>query len=120
MASVVQRMKEFHEGFMAKYKRIPDMFALQGYDGARKIADGLRGAKGDFKNLKNLVKVMRSQGLNSVRGKLKYNVNGFLIQPWYKRTVELNDKGVPVIKATDQVTFKKDSFWEKCPKKNWN
>jgi len=114
------RNKEFVKGFMAKHKRVPDMFALQGYDGARKIADGLRGVKGNFKDLKNLVKVMRSQGLNSVRGQLKYNVNGFLIQPWYKRTVELNDKGVPVIKATDQVTFKKDSFWEKCPKKNWN
>ena len=112
------RNKEFIKAFMAKYKRIPDMFALQSYDGARKIADGLRGVKGNFKNLKNLVKTMRAQGLNSVRGQLKYNVNGFLIQPWYKRSVVLNAKGEPEIVANQMVTFKPDSVWEQCPKKN--
>ena len=112
------RNKEFVKAFTAKYKRMPDMFALQSYDGARKIADGLRGVKGNFKNLKNLVKVMRAQGLNSVRGRLKYNVNGFLIQPWYKRSVVLNAKGEPEIVANQMVTFKPDSVWEQCPKKN--
>ena len=114
------RNAEFIKAFLAKYKRIPDMFALQPYDGARKIADGLRGVKGNFKNLKNLVKVMRAQGLNSVRGQLKYNVNGFLIQPWYKRSVTLNAKGVPEINVNQMVTFKPDSFGSKCPKKSWN
>ena len=37
--------------FLAKYKRIPDMFALQPYDGARKIADGLRGCEGQLQEL---------------------------------------------------------------------
>lgn len=115
-----ERNKQFVKGFMAKHKRTPDMFALQAYDGARLIADGIRAVKGNFKDLKAMVKTMRANGMNSVRGKLKYNVNGFLIQPWYKRVVELDDKGVPVIKATDQVTFKKDSYWEKCPAKNRN
>ncbi len=114
------RNKEFIKAFIAKNKRIPDMFALQAYDGARKIADGLRGVKGNFKNLKNLVKTMRAQGLNSVRGQLKYNVNGFLIQPWYKRSVTLDSKGVPQIQVNQMVTFKTDSFGDKCPKKSWN
>ena len=114
------RNKEFVKAFMAKYKRTPDMFSLQSYDGARKIADGLRAVKGDFKDLKNLVHVMRAQGLNSVRGQLRYNVNGFLIQPWYKRTVTLDAKGVPVIRAAEQVRLKPDLWWEQCPKKNWN
>jgi len=114
------RNKEFIKAFMAKNKRTPDMFALQAYDGARKIADGLRGVKGNFKNLKNLVKVMRAQGLNSVRGQLKYNVNGFLIQPWYKRSVTLDAKGVPQIQVDQMVTFKTDSFGDKCPEKSWN
>lgn len=114
------RNKEFMKAFMAKYKRIPDMFSLQSYDGARKIADGLRAVKGDFKDLKSFVHVMRAQGLNSVRGHLRYNVNGFLIQPWYKRTVSLDDKGVPVIRAAEQVRLKPDLYWDKCPKKSWN
>jgi len=114
------RNKEFMKAFMAKNKRIPDMFALQAYDGARKIADGLRGVKGNFKNLKNLVKTMRAQGLNSVRGQLKYNVNGFLIQPWYKRSVVLDAKGVPQIQVNQMVSFRPDSFGSKCPKKSWN
>lgn len=114
------RNKEFVKAFTAKHKRIPSMFALQPYDGARKIADGLRGVKGNFKNLKNLMKTMRAQGLNSVRGQLKYNVNGFLIQPWYKRSVTLDAKGVPQIQANQMVTFRPDRFAEKCPQKSWN
>ncbi|MDE0150737.1 MAG: ABC transporter substrate-binding protein [Rhodospirillaceae bacterium] len=114
------RNAEFIKAFMAKNKRIPDMFALQAYDGARKVADGLRGVKGNFKNLKNLVKTMRAQGLNSVRGQLKYNVNGFLIQPWYKRSVVLDAKGVPQIQVNQMVSFRPDSFGNKCPKKSWN
>ena len=112
------RNKEFIKGFVAKYKRLPDMFALQGYDGARLVADGLRTFGFNGKRLDRLVAGMRHQGMNSVRGKLAYNVNGFLIQPWYKRVVQLNAKGVPEIKSTDRVTFKKDSYWQKCPKRN--
>ncbi|MCY4394521.1 MAG: ABC transporter substrate-binding protein [Rhodospirillaceae bacterium] len=114
------RNEEFVKAFVAKNKRFPGLWSVQAYDGIRKIADGLRGVKGNFKNLKNLVKVMRAQGLNSVRGQLKYNVNGFLIQPWYKRTVSLNAKGVPEISVDRMVTFKPDSYGDKCPKKSWN
>ncbi len=114
------RNAEFIKAFQAKYKRMPDMFALQAYDGARKIADGLRGVKGNFRNMKNFVKTMRAQGLNSVRGQLKYNVNGFLIQPWYKRSVVLDAKGVPAIRINQMVTFKTDTYSSQCPKKRWN
>ena len=114
------RNEEFLKAFVARNKRFPGLWSVQAYDGIRKIADGLRGVKGNFKNLKNLVKVMRAQGLNSVRGQLKYNVNGFLIQPWYKRTVSLNAKGVPEISVDRMVTFKPDSYGDKCPKKSWN
>ena len=78
------------------------------------------GVKGNFRNMKNFVKTMRAQGLNSVRGQLKYNVNGFLIQPWYKRSVVLDAKGVPAIRINQMVTFKTDTYSSQCPKKRWN
>lgn len=111
------RNDEFVKGYLAKHKKMPSMFTVQAYDGARLLADGVRRVKGDLSNLKALSGAMRKGGMNSVRGLLKYNVNGFLIQPWFKRIVELKN-GKPYIRTTDQVTFKKDSYWQKCPKKN--
>ena len=72
---------------MAKRQADPGHVRLQAYDGARKIADGLRGVKGNFKNLKNLVKSCAPRASTRSAASLKYNVNGFLIQPWYKRSV---------------------------------
>ena len=110
------RNNKFVRDFRAKNKRTPDMFAVQAYDGARLIADGLRRVKGDTSNLLNLVKAMRNGGLNSVRGPLKYNVNGFLIEPWYKRIVVM-EAGKPEIKVAGVVMAHKDSYWRQCPRK---
>ena len=110
------RNRRYVRDFRAKHKRTPDMFSIQSYDGARLIADGLRAVKGNTKDLLGLVKAMRKNGLNSVRGKLKYNVNGFLIEPWYKRVVVL-EAGKPVIKVAGVVMAHKDSYWRQCPRK---
>jgi len=113
------RNKKFVKDFMAAYKRPPDMFAAEAYDGAMVLAAGIRklGSKVP-KNSLDLVKAMRDAGMPSVRGDLKYNVNGALIQPYYKREVVLNDAGVPVIRMASVASDKKDSYWEQCPAKN--
>jgi branched-chain amino acid transport system substrate-binding protein len=110
------RNKRYIRDFRAKHKRTPDMFSVQAYDGARLIADGLRRVKGNVSSTLALVKAMRRGGLNSVRGKLKYNVNGFLIEPWYKRVVVL-EAGKPEIKIAGVVMAHKDSYWRKCARK---
>ena len=85
-------------------------------DGARLIADGLRAVKGKTDDTLGLVKAMRRTGLNSVRGKLKYNVNGFLIEPWYKRIV-VEEAGRLEIKAAGVVMANRDSYWRRCPRR---
>jgi branched-chain amino acid transport system substrate-binding protein len=110
------RNERFVKDYVAKYKTMPAAWAADGYDAATLIADGLKAVKGNISNLPALVAAMRRGGLRSVRGDLKYNVNGFLIQPYYRREVVLNDKGVPTIKIGEQVMFRKDSYWKQCPK----
>jgi branched-chain amino acid transport system substrate-binding protein len=111
------RNKKFVKDYVAKYDTLPAGWAADGYDAATLIADGLKRVNGNISDLPALVAAMRKGGLRSVRGDLKYNVNGFLIQPYYRREVVLNDKGVPTIKIGEQVMFRKDSYWEQCPKK---
>lgn len=111
------RNEKFVKAWMAKYKSVPSMFSPAAYDAAILIADGLRATKGNFKDHLALAKAMRKNGLRSVRGDLKYNVNGFLMQPYYKRTVEILN-GKPVIVTGEVVRNTKDSYWQKCPEKN--
>ena len=59
---------------------------------------------------------MPKNGLNSLRGPLKYNVCGFLIEPWYKRIVLL-EAGKPQIKAAGVVMAHRDYYWRKCPRR---
>ena len=111
------RNKRFVKDWVAKYKALPSMFAPAAYDAARLIADGLRATKGNFKDSLALAKAMRKNGLRSVRGDLKFNVNGFLIQPYYKREVVMvND--TPTIRTLEVVRTEKDSYWQQCPKRN--
>ena len=110
------RNAQFVRGFRAKFKRTPDMFAVQAYDGARLVADGLRRVKGNTSDTFAIVKAMRSGGMNSARGPLKYNVNGFLIEPWYKRIVVM-EAGKPEIKVAGVVMKHRDSYWRKCPRR---
>lgn len=112
--------KKFVKDYMAKHKSMPSHFASQAYDGPRLIAATLRRVKGKFnsKDMLSFAKALRRTAYPSVRGPYKYNVNGIPIQNFYKREVILKD-GKPAI-VTRSVVFKdyKDSYWQKCPKKN--
>ncbi len=111
------RNEKFVRDYTAKHKMLPSMFAPAAYDAATLIADGLKATNGNFKDRLALAKAMRKGGLRSVRGDLKFNVNGFLIQPYYKRTVELLN-GKPAIVTGEVVRTSKDSYWTKCPQRN--
>ena len=113
------RNEKFVKDYVARHKTLPAAWAANGYDVVTLIADGLKAVDGKLDDLPKLAAAMRKGGLRSVRGDLKYNVNGFLVQPYYRREVVLNDQGVPTIKGSEQVMFRKDSYWEKCPKNQW-
>jgi branched-chain amino acid transport system substrate-binding protein len=108
------RNQEFVKAYVAANGQLPSHFAVQGYDAARGIAAALRKLGGKIDDPKLIAKTMR-QGLASVRGDLKYNVNGFLVQPYWKLEVVALD-GKAIERGREKVMERGDSFAAKCPK----
>ncbi len=109
------RNKDFIRAYVAKYGQPPSMFAAQGYDGARAIAAAVRALAGKVDDAPAFAKTIRKAGLASVRGDLKYNVNGFPIQPYWKIEVVAGPDGKPMKRGRDIVLERPDALWEKCP-----
>jgi branched-chain amino acid transport system substrate-binding protein len=109
------RNLEFVKRFTAKHGRAPSMFAVTTYDAVTLIVDAVKAVGGNVDDTTALMRAMRTGGLRSIRGDLKYNVNGFLVQPYYSREVVLSPQGAPTIRGKQQVMFKKDSYGESCP-----
>ncbi len=114
-ASTDARSQRFFKDYLAKYGQMPSDLAIHAYDAVGLIASGVRAAGGKVDDAAALVRAMRKGGLSSVRGDLKYNVNGYLIQPFYSRTVVREPDGRLAIKTTGKLTDHRDSYWEKCP-----
>src|SRR5262249_19734229 len=78
------RNEKFVKDYVAKFGHMPSNFAAQSYDAPGVIAAALKAASGKVDDTAALAKAMRTSPIDSVRGTLKYNVNGFPIQPFYK------------------------------------
>jgi len=109
------RNAAFLKAYQAAHNSLPSMFAAQGYDGARAIADAMRKLGGKTDDPPAIARSIRKSGLASVRGDLKYNVNGFPIQPYWKIEVVKGPDGKPLKRGTEMVFVRPDSLWEKCP-----
>jgi branched-chain amino acid transport system substrate-binding protein len=114
-ASADPRSQRFLKDYVAKFGQMPSDLAIHAYDATTLIADGVRAAGGKIDDAAALVRAMRKGGLSSVRGDLRYNVNGYLIQPFYSRTVIRDSDGRLTIKVTGKLSDHRDSYWEKCP-----
>lgn len=111
--------ERFVRAYRATYKRPPTFYAAQAYDAARLIAAAVRKVDGKVDDTLALAKAMRRSGFKSVRGNLSFNVNGIPIQNWYRREVVAGPDGRLRIVTTGTVfKAKKDSYWQRCPKKN--
>ena len=109
------RNQEFVKAYLAANGQLPSLFAVQGYDAARGIAAAIKKLNGKIDDPKLIAKTMRG-GLASVRGDLKYNVNGFLVQPYWKLEVVAGEGGKAIERGREKVMERGDSFAEKCPK----
>lgn len=111
--------QKFVKGYMAKHKAMPSFFAVQTYDAAGLIAAGVKAVKGKVDNKLALVRAMRKANYRGARGAMKYNVNGFLKQNYFRREVVLDSAGKPTIRTTGVVLAEaRDFYWRKCPAKN--
>lgn len=77
--------KAFVAAFKAEYKRLPSIYAMQGFDAAQLILSAA--AKADVKNTEAFRAAMVKADIKSPRGKFKFNVNQHPIQDLYVREV---------------------------------
>ena len=110
------RNQVFIKDYSAKYGNLPSIYSVHGYDAARTIATAMKTLGGKLGEPLTIAKTLRQQGLASVRGDLKYNVNGFLIQPYWKLEVVAGADGKVMERGREKVFERPDSFVEKCPK----
>ena len=65
--------KAFVRAFRAKYARTPDGFAVQGYDSAQVIAQGLTATGGDTRDKDRLLEALRGVEFDSPRGRFRFD-----------------------------------------------
>lgn len=109
------RNAKFVKDYVAKFGHMPSNFAAQAYDAPGVIAAGLKATGGKVDDTLALAKAMRRAPIDSVRGTLKYNVNGFPIQPFYKAVVAKGGDGKIGLKIAAKIWERPDSMTAKCP-----
>lgn len=107
--------ERFLKEYIAKFGHYPSYFAVSAYDAPEIIARGLQKIGGKTDDMFALAKAIRTNTIESPRGTLKFNVNGMVIQPYWRLNVIKGTDGKPTIKGGEIVWDKPDSSWEKCP-----
>jgi branched-chain amino acid transport system substrate-binding protein len=109
-----ERNAKFVKDYVAKFGSRPSNFSAQAYDAPATIAGALKSLGGKFDGA-SLIRAIRTAPMPSVRGDLKYNVNGMPIQPFYKAVVVRGDDGKPMIKTESTIWERPDQNAESCP-----
>jgi len=107
--------KQFVEAFIAKYGRMPTLYACQGYDTARLIGSALKAVNGDLSDLGAFRAAVKKADFESVRGKFKFGKNNHPIQDIYVREVVKTEDGTFTNKTLERVfTDHVDAYADLC------
>ena len=111
--------QKFVAEFEKEYKRVPTLYASQGYDAAQLIAAAVRDTKGKLEDQAAVLKALRAARFDSVRGSFKFNTNQYPIQNYYVRTVGSDGKGGLINKSFNEPILKNhgDAYVQSCPMK---
>jgi len=110
--------RKFVAAFEKEYKRLPTVFAAQGWDTALLIDAAVRDVKGRIEDVEAVRKAMKAAKFESVRGAFKFNRNQMPIQNYYLRVVGKDAQGRLVNKTIGTV-FKDhgDAYVQECSMK---
>jgi branched-chain amino acid transport system substrate-binding protein len=110
--------KKFVAAFEKEFRRLPTVFAAQGWDTAMLIDAAVRDSKGKIEDVEAVRKAMRAAKFESVRGAFKFNRNQMPIQNYYLRVVAKDAQGRLVNKTIGTV-FKDhgDAYVQDCKMK---
>ncbi|TCR64966.1 ABC transporter substrate-binding protein [Bosea sp. BK604] len=75
--------KKFVADYEAAYKIVPGSYAQQAYDAGLLIDSALKATKGDTADKDKLRAAIKKADFTSLRGKFKFNTNGYPIQDFY-------------------------------------
>lgn len=108
--------QKFVAEFQKEYKRMPTLYASQGYDAAQLINAAVRDVKGKLDDQEAVRKALRAARFESVRGSFKFNKNQYPIQNYYVRTVGSDGKGGLVNKSFSEPILKDhgDAYVQAC------
>ncbi len=110
--------RKFVAEFEKAYKRLPSVFAAQGYDTAMLIDAAVRDVKGKVEDTEAMKKALKAARFQSVRGPFKFNRNNYPIQNYYLRVVGKDAQG-RLVNKTLATVFKDhgDAYVQDCPMK---
>jgi branched-chain amino acid transport system substrate-binding protein len=112
--------KKFVAEFEKEYKRLPTVYAAQGYDAALLIDAAVRDVKGKVEDKDAVRKALKAAKFQSVRGDFKFNTNQYPIQNYYLREVQKDAQGRLVNKIVSQTPVLAnhgDAYVQDCPMK---
>jgi branched-chain amino acid transport system substrate-binding protein len=110
--------KKFVAAFEKEYRRLPSVFAAQGYDTALLIDAAVRDTKGKIEDTEAVRRALKAAKFESVRGAFKFNRNQMPIQNYYLRVVSKDSQG-RLINKTMGTVFKDhgDAYVQDCKMK---
>lgn len=107
--------RKFVGDFERDFKRLPTMFAAQGYDTAMLIDSAVRRVKGKLDDKEALRRAILAADFKSLRGSFKFNRNQFPIQDYYLRVVHRDNQGRITNRLMGKIlTNHQDSFVGQC------
>jgi len=108
--------QKFMAEFQKEYKRIPTLYASQGYDAAQLINAAVRDVKGKLEDREAVRKALKAARFDSVRGAFRFNTNQYPIQNYYVRTVGSDGKGGLINKSFNTPILKDhgDAYVGEC------
>jgi len=111
--------KKFVAEFEKEYKRLPTLYASQGYDTAMLIDAAVKASNGNLSDKDLMRKNLREAKFASVRGDFKFNTNHYPIQNYYVREVVKDAQGRLVNKIIGQpiMTNHGDAYVQECKMK---
>jgi len=109
--------QKFVAEFQKEYKRVPTLYASQGYDAALLISAAVRDVKGKLEDQEAVRKALRAAKFESVRGSFKFNNNQYPIQNYYVRRVGTDSQGGLINKSFGEPILRDhgDAYAQSCP-----
>jgi branched-chain amino acid transport system substrate-binding protein len=107
--------KRFVAAFEEQYKRLPSVYAAQGYDTALLLDAAVRSVKGNVSDKAAVMRALKSVRAKSVRGEYRLNRNGYPVQDYYLRVIGKDAKGRIVNKTIGKIfTNHGDAYAKEC------